>query len=59
MKENIRNFAYMDPATFNYLVEKLEFVSIFYNESTYSQIPVYKQVYIILKKLTHMEMVLQ
>lgn len=35
----------MDPTTFDYLIEKLEVANIFH-----SQMPVYKQVYITLKR---------
>ncbi len=42
----------MDPTTFDYLVEKLEVASVFHNQSTYPQMPVYKQVYITLKRLS-------
>ncbi len=41
----------MDPTTFDCLVEKFEVASVFHNQSTYPQMPVYKQVYITLKRL--------
>ena len=41
----------MDPTTFDCLVEKLEVASVFYNQLTYPQMPVYKKVYITLKRL--------
>lgn len=33
------------------MIKKLEIAGVFYNQSIYSQIPIYKQVYIIFKKL--------
>lgn len=41
----------MDPNTFDYLVEKLEVTGVFHNQSTYPQMLVYKQVYIVFKRL--------
>ena len=42
----------MDPTIFDWLVEKLQVAGVFHNQSTYPQMPVYKQVYIPFKTLS-------